>query len=151
MLLLADQRTMSNHVKMPKHSTTRLSNFFGLIIIIILSCCELVGAQEAQKPMYQEKTSEQCSNLAGGSSIKSIAECNQAAAGLGWSDVVVDIPTGSWSHTPPGCVLYHSQPPPFHAAALSNAPAPSSAHLVPTKMKTIRLRANHVLRGSINK
>ena len=45
----------------------------------------------------------------------------------------------------------HSQPPPLHAAALTNAPAPSPAHLVPTKMKTIRLRANHVLRGSINK
>ena len=45
-----------------------------------------------------------CSNLGGGSSITSIAECNQAAVGLGWSDVVVD--SGdifSSSYRPPGC------------------------------------------------
>ena len=49
------------------------------------------------------------------------------------------------------CATIHTQPPPLHATALPNAPAPSSAYLVPTKMKTIRLCANHVLRGFINK
>jgi len=49
------------------------------------------------------------------------------------------------------CTTIHSQPPPIHAAAITNAPAPSPAHLVPTKMQSIRLRANHVLRVNINK
>ena len=60
----------------------------------------------SQKPMYQEKTSGKCSNLAGGSSITSIAECELAAVGLGWSGVVVGMNTGSYSHAPPGCYLY---------------------------------------------
>ena len=51
--------------------------------------------------------------------------------------VVISLVVVSWS-------TIHSQPPPYHAAALPNAlpnaPAPSSAHLVPSKMKTIRLR-----------
>ena len=59
----------------------------------------------SQKPTYQEKTSGQCSNLAGGSSITGIAECDQAAVALGWSDVVVDSgSTGSHSAYPPGCL-----------------------------------------------
>jgi len=44
------------------------------------------------------------------------------------------------------CSSIHAQPTPLdHAAALTNAPAPSSVHLVPTKMKTIRLRAKRVV------
>ena len=63
--------------------------------------------------------------------ITSTAECEAAAVALGFSDVVVDSGyTFSWSDRPPGCYLLlvvpcstiHSQPPPFHAAAISIAP-----------------------------
>ena len=37
----------------------------------------------------------------------------------------------------------HAQPPPLHAPAITNAPAPSSAHLVLTKTNKLRPRANH--------
>ena len=58
----------------------------------------------SQKPMIQEKTSGKCSDLAGGSSTTSAAECEQVAAALGFADVVV-------GHTysanyPPGCSFY---------------------------------------------
>ena len=48
------------------------------------------------------------------------------------------------------CVTIHSQPPPLHAAA-SNAPAPSSAHLVPSKISQDRLHANPALLVSTKK
>tara|TARA_B110001450_G_scaffold252346_1_gene273979 strand:- start:6108 stop:8072 length:1965 start_codon:yes stop_codon:yes gene_type:complete len=63
----------------------------------------------AQKKSYTEKTSEQCFNLAGGSSITSIAECEQAAVALGFVDVVVNSwATVSCSKCPPGCYLHSS-------------------------------------------
>ena len=60
----------------------------------------------AQSSTYTDYTPDQCSDLVGGSSITSIAECEQAAAALGWSDVVVDSQhsfSDPWY--PPGCFL----------------------------------------------
>ena len=58
----------------------------------------------SQKKVYQEKTSGQCSNPSTGlSSIMSETQCNQAAVGLGWSDVV-GLVTNLNSNYPPGCV-----------------------------------------------
>ena len=63
----------------------------------------------AQKKTYTEKTSEQCSNLYGESSITSIADCEQAAVALGFDDVVVDSwATVSSPNSPPGCYLHSS-------------------------------------------
>ena len=53
--------------------------------------------------------------------------------------VVISKMISTWS-------TIHSQLPPNHAAALKNAPAPSSAHLVPSKTKKTRLRAKRVVR-----
>tara|TARA_B110000858_G_scaffold84400_1_gene97627 strand:- start:365 stop:1855 length:1491 start_codon:yes stop_codon:yes gene_type:complete len=71
-----------------------------IFIILTLSVISYTHAQQ-QKPMIQEKTSGQCSNLAGGSTITSIAECEQV--GLGWGDVVVG--TVTVYDYPPGCFL----------------------------------------------
>jgi hypothetical protein len=97
-------------VRKTNYSTSRfpLPSFFRVIIksvLVLLLYCEVVSAG-TQENVYQEKTTGKCSNLAGGSSITSIAECNQAAAGLGWSDVVVGGNTGSVPDRPPGCYLY---------------------------------------------
>ena len=159
-----------NHVRsvrMPKHSATRLtlSNFFGLIII--LSGCELVGAQ-TQKKVNQAKTREQCSNLAGGSSITSIAECEQVAVRLGWSDVVVGSKdkngwvvgdTGSWLYSPPGCYLksgslrYSTRT--TSTISCSNTRKCACSILCPPGTfqdeDDQTTCANHVLLGSINK
>ena len=89
----------------------KTDNHFATIIyvsVFLLLCCDLVGAQEPQKEVYQVQTSEQCSYLAGGSSITTVAECEQVAVRLGWSDVVVDSgDTISSSDSPPGCLLYY--------------------------------------------
>jgi hypothetical protein len=78
-----------------------------IFIIVTLSVISYSHAQQ-QKKVYQSKTSERCSNLVGGSSITSIAECEQAAVGLGWDDVVVDsvnVYSDSEYFMPPGCYL----------------------------------------------
>ena len=87
-----DAQRFARHVARPWFT---LPNFFGvvgivksLLVLYVLLYCQLVSAG-TQKKVYSEKTSGQCSD-GGGSSITSIAECEQVAVGLGWSDVVVD-------------------------------------------------------------
>ena len=79
-----------------------------------------------QKPVYPEKMSGKCDDLAGGSSIASIAECNQAAVGLGFADLVVDsVNTFSASGHPPGCYL-HSGVLVYNTLTTSTMPCTSS-------------------------
>ena len=73
------------------------------IIPVLFLLCKLVGAQTQEK-VYQEKASQQCTNVGGGSSIASVAECQQAAVKLGWADTTADTITAI--NYPPGCFFY---------------------------------------------